>query len=206
MEGVVRGGSEIPIRAAPQDVFDALIEPGNFGYWVVSTKYVRGADTSWPAAGSMFHHTVGFGPVHIPDRTQVIDINGPERLVMRAFMGFLGSAIVRLFLEPSDGYTRVVKEEEADAGLVKRVPQPVAERLTRMRNDRALKRLGRLVEGAEEAGELDAPTVLSVSGGLSTAVTTRRVLAGAASTAVALAATVALWRRARRPGGRSLAG
>lgn len=190
--------NEIVIAAAREEVFDELIDPGNFGYWVVGTKYVRGADEDWPEVGSMFHHSLGFGPVHIADQTEVLQIEGPERVLMRAFIGVLGTASVRLFLEPADGGTRVAMEEEPEGGLLTWLPQPVADALAHRRNERSLKRLKRLVEGEEDASDLDASTPLSLSAGRGRRTTPGRLLAAAAANALVLAGAAALWRRKRR--------
>ena len=51
----------------PEAVWDVLAEPGSYGYWVVGSKAIRDADPDWPAPGSKFHHTIGFGPFTVAD-------------------------------------------------------------------------------------------------------------------------------------------
>ena len=153
------------IDASPDEVFDELIEPDNFGYWVVGTKHVRGAGADWPQVGSRFHHTVGFGPVHIRDSTEVLEIDPPERLVMRALMGPLGSAVVGLFLDRHRDMTLVAMEEHPDSGAVTWLPADVNEVMATLRNVRALERLKQLVESEEHAGQLEQRTRVSRSGG-----------------------------------------
>ncbi len=54
------------------------------------------------------------------DETRVLEIEEPRRLVMRAGAGLLGSAIVRVLLEPDQRATRVVMEEEFESGRRRR--------------------------------------------------------------------------------------
>lgn len=181
------------VDASPDEVFNEVIEPDNFGYWVVGTKHVRGADADWPRVGSRFHHTVGFGPVHIRDSTEVLEIDPPRRLVMRALMGPLGSALVRLLLEPHRDMTLVAMEEKPDEGPVTWLPDEVNETLATLRNVRAFERLKLLVESGEHAGQLEERTRVSRAGGTRGASATVAV-AGF----VALAVVVWLRRRRRR--------
>ena len=191
--GVSVARNERLIDASPDEVFDELIEPDNFGHWVVGTKQVRGADEDWPQVGSRFHHTVGFGPVHIRDTTEVLEIARPGRLVMRALMGPLGSAIVRLLLERHGDATLVAMEEFPDAGPVTWLPDDLNEVLATMRNVRALERLKQLVESEEHAGELEERTQVSRAGG-----THGASAAGVAAVAVVVTFAIVAVRRRRR--------
>ena len=186
--------SERLIEASPDEVFDELIEPDNFGYWVVGTKHVRGAGSDWPQVGSRFHHTVGFGPVHIRDSTEVLEIDPPRRLVMRAFMGPLGSAIVGLFLDRHRDMTLVAMEESPDSGPVTWLPEDLNEVLATLRNVRALERLKLLVESEQHAGQLERRTRVSRAGGTDGGSAAYVIAAGV----VALAVVVILRRRRQR--------
>ena len=57
----------------PEAVWGALADPGGYGYWVVGSKEIRDADPGWPAPGSRFHHTIGFGPFALDDHTQALE-------------------------------------------------------------------------------------------------------------------------------------
>lgn len=190
--------NHVRIASPAREVFEELIEPHNFGYWVVGTKGVRSAEADWPEIGSAFHHSLGFGPVHIEDHTEVVEREEPERLVLRARMRPLGTVVVRLFLQPVNGHTNVVMEEEALSGLLAWAPAGVAERLVALRNRGALRRLKHLVETEEHAGELDERTPFSRSGGLP-----RSTLVCGLGVSVATVVAVWAWRRrrGRGPGG-----
>ena len=64
----------------PEAVWDVLADPGNYGYWVVGSKVIRDADPDWPAPGSRFHHTVGFGPFTVSDHSEAIEAERPHRI------------------------------------------------------------------------------------------------------------------------------
>ncbi len=122
----------------------------NFAYWVLGSKRVREVDRHWPRVGSAFHHAIGFGPLHIEDETELIEVDRPRRLVMKAGMGPAGSATVRLLLEPlGRRRTRVVMEEDPESGITTKLPQRLLHRLVGIRNAGSLRRLARLVEKPE---------------------------------------------------------
>src|SRR5829696_5193022 len=77
---------------APESVWDALADPGSYGYWVVGSKVIRDADADWPAPGSRFHHTVGAGLLKASDHTKSLEASRPRRLAMRAKARPFGSA------------------------------------------------------------------------------------------------------------------
>ena len=138
------------VKAAPPRVFDALLQAENFAYWVVGSKHVRGVDPHWPEVGSAFHHAIGLGPLHIEDHTEILEVDRPRRLVMSARMGPAGSAVVRLLLQPlGRRRTRVIMEEEPEAGIIARLPRRFLHRAVGIRNARSLRRLRRLVENPE---------------------------------------------------------
>ena len=84
----------------PTAVWAALADPGSYGYWVVGSKLIRDADPDWPAAGSRFHHTIGFGPFTIDDHTEAIESEPGRRLVLRAKGRPVLTARVTLDLHP----------------------------------------------------------------------------------------------------------
>ena len=57
----------------PAAVWAALADPGGYGYWVVGSKLIRDADPDWPAPGTRFHHTIGFGPFTVEDHTVALE-------------------------------------------------------------------------------------------------------------------------------------
>jgi hypothetical protein len=55
---------------------------------------IRWFDARWLEPGTQFHHSVGFGILHIRDRTTGVQDELPSRLVLAAGMGPLGKAEV----------------------------------------------------------------------------------------------------------------
>ncbi len=132
---------------APRDrVFGVLSNPRSYAHWVVGSKEVRAAEADWPAKGTKFHHTVGFGPVTIKDHTLVEEVDPPRRLVLRARSRPLGAARIVLYLESESGRTRVTMDEHPVGGLPMRLLAKVVDPLLHGRNTRALQRLKSLAE------------------------------------------------------------
>lgn len=107
------------IDAPVARVFAVICDPRTFPDWLLGAQKIRKVDEAWPAPGSAFHHTVGAGPVHISDRTSVIEVNEPERLELRAHLGPMGSARVIFQLRAKDGMTEVELEEFPDGGVMR---------------------------------------------------------------------------------------
>ena len=130
--------------APPQAVWDALADPGGYGYWVVGSKTIRGADPGWPAPGTRFHHKIGVGPLTIADHTESLEARPPELLRLRAKGRPLGTAKVTLELRPREGGTLVRMTEHPD-GLTRVLSlNPLVHVLTRARNAESLMRLEEL--------------------------------------------------------------
>jgi uncharacterized protein YndB with AHSA1/START domain len=136
---------EIDVAAPPETVWAVLADPSAYGEWVVGTKVTR-ADASWPAVGSSLEFRVEIGPVGGGDRTQVVQAEPPRLLVLRAGLQQLGAAGIRLQLEPADGGTHVVMEEDAVEGLAATLRTRVSDAVLKARGDVALGRLKRLAE------------------------------------------------------------
>ena len=128
----------------PQAVWDALADPGGYGYWVVGSKTIRGADPEWPAAGSRFHHKVGVGPLTIADHTESLEARPPELLRLRAKGRPLGTATVTLELRPRDGGTLVRMTENPDGVYRALALNPLTHVATKARNAESLMRLEEL--------------------------------------------------------------
>lgn len=128
----------------PQAVWDALADPGGYGYWVVGSKTIRGADPDWPAAGSKFHHKIGVGPLTIADHTESLEARPPELLRIRAKGRPLGTATVTLELHPRDGGTVVRMTENPDGVYRALALNPLTHAITKARNAESLMRLEEL--------------------------------------------------------------
>lgn len=127
-------------------VFAVLATPATYADWVVGSDTIRDADLNWPALGSRFHHRVGLGPLKVEDHTEVIEVDPPRRLVMRARARPLGTALVSMLLEPRDGGTDVTMTETAGDPLSRLSINALTDWLVRKRNEVSLRRLKRIAE------------------------------------------------------------
>ena len=134
------------IDAPPSRVFDVLSDPESYGEWVVGSKQIRDADPDFPAPGSRFHHTVGFGPITVGDHTVVEEMKRPRRIKLRAKARPLATVHVMLELKGKGrGKTEVTMiEDPADPLSALVFFHPLTHLLVRGRNDESLRRLGQL--------------------------------------------------------------
>jgi hypothetical protein len=123
---------------------------------VVGSKRIRWFDARWPEPGTHFHHSVGFGILHIRDLTTVVRDELPRRLVLAAGMGPLGKAEVDFTLTPTDGGTRVEMREEPVSGAMKALWSSPLAAVMRARNTRALRRLEKLSRARAAVRAVDA--------------------------------------------------
>lgn len=132
------------IAASPERIFSVLSDPDSYGYWVVGSDTIRDADAGWPAAGTRIHHRVGFGPFKINDHTEVMAVEPPRRLQLKAKARPLGTATVTLTLERRGAGTLVTMVEDAGDRLTRLVFNPLTHLLVRGRNVESLRRLEQL--------------------------------------------------------------
>lgn len=145
--------NRVHIDATPEEVFAILSDPYRYPEWVVGAAGVRDHDEEFPAVGSRFHHKVGSWPVGLKDHTEVVEVDPPNRLVLKAKARPLGTATIELDLQESAGGTELRMQEVAGDRLTAAVVgNPVADTALRVRNAEALSRLKRLGEGTP-AGE-----------------------------------------------------
>ena len=140
----------IHVDATPERVFEVLSDWRCYGHWVVGSSHMRGVDPGFPAVGTRFHHTVGFGPLKLSDHTEVLDANPPWRLELRAKARPLGTARVVMLMQPDDKGTRITMIEDAGDPLTRLVFMPLTHLLVRGRNVESLRRLKELVERPPE--------------------------------------------------------
>jgi uncharacterized protein YndB with AHSA1/START domain len=134
------------IGVPPERVFEILADPETYADWVVGSSEIRDADPEWPAVGSRFHHSVGVWPLRVKDNTKVIDVDRPNSLKMHARARPLGTACVRLVLEPDADGTRVTMYETAGDALSRLAINPLTDWLVHLRNVESLRRLKRIAE------------------------------------------------------------
>jgi len=143
--------NRVHIDATPEAVFGVLSNPYCYPEWVVGAAGVRDHDESFPAVGSRFHHKVGSWPLGVKDHTEVVEVDPPRRIVLKAKARPLGTATIELDLRESAGGTELTMDERPGDRLTTLVAgNPVADTALRVRNGEALARLKRLVEGVPE--------------------------------------------------------
>jgi len=150
--------NDIHIDTPPERVFAVLADWRSYGHWVVGSRFVRGADPGFPAAGTRFHHQVGVGPLHLDDHTTVLEVDQPRKLILKAKARPLGTAVVDLTMEPEGTGTRVVMREDPGDKLSALVFNPLTHLLVRGRNEESLDRLKDLAENRPDIGrDVDVP-------------------------------------------------
>ena len=125
-------------------VWDVLADPESYGYWVVGSKAIRDAEPEWPAPGSKFHHTIGFGPLSLSDHTVALETERPRRFRLRAKGRPAGTATVTLELTPKNGGTLVKMRENPDGVFGLLSLNPLLQATTKSRNAESLMRLEEL--------------------------------------------------------------
>ena len=146
----------IAIAAPPETVFSVLSDPSSYAGFVVGSKRIRRFDPAWPEAGSVFHHTLGFGPLILRDLTRVDEVEDGRRLVLRAQMRPLAVNLVAFDLRPVDEGTEVEMEEYAVEWPAAALWNPVFEGLMWLRNQESLRRLKNVAERRQaRQSELD---------------------------------------------------
>ena len=175
--------NRVHIHATPEEVFGVLADPERYPDWVVGADKIRDYDEEFPAVGSRFHHKVGPGPVNIRDYSEVLEVDPPHRLVLKAKARPLGTATIELDLrESADGTEVRMQERPGDRLTSLFVGNPVADTALRVRNAEGLARLKRLVEGTPEGDpiaerELAGQRVLITGGSSGIGLTTAEALA-----------------------------
>jgi uncharacterized protein YndB with AHSA1/START domain len=150
--------NEIDIDAPPDTVFDVLANPASYGHWVAGARKVHAADPEWPAPGSVFVHTQGWGPLPLlADLSAVLESRRPELLRMRVQARPFTVAHVTLRLHAQDGGTRVEMDEVAANLASMTTMNPLTDPLIRLRNAESLRRLKRMAEGKDPVPSRDVP-------------------------------------------------
>ncbi len=130
------------IRTSPQRIFAVLADGWSYASWVVGAAHIRTVDDGWPAVGTRVHHQVGPWPLQIKDQTSVSAMEPDRLLELDAHAWPLGSARIRLELQPvGPQETRVLLTESLSSGVGRVIPGKLQFLLLRPRNAEALRRL-----------------------------------------------------------------
>jgi NAD(P)-dependent dehydrogenase (short-subunit alcohol dehydrogenase family)/uncharacterized protein YndB with AHSA1/START domain len=147
--------NRVHIHATPEEVFAVLADPECYPRWVVGAAGIRDYDEEFPQVGARFHHEVGPGPLNLKDHSEVLEVEAPHRLVLKAKVRPLGTATIKLDLQESEGGTEVLMEEVPGDRLTSLATgNPLADTVLRIRNAEALSRLKRLVEATPEGNPI----------------------------------------------------
>lgn len=134
------------VDRAPHEVWDVLSDGSAYAEWVMGTQRICDVDPAWPELGSEIHYSLGIGPWTFDDVTKVRLVEPGQHLELEAHAGWLGSARVSIVLLPwGEDQTVVILDEHPLSGPGARWHSIVVEGLLRLRNERMLRSLARVV-------------------------------------------------------------
>ncbi|GAA5005464.1 SRPBCC family protein [Actinopolymorpha pittospori] len=137
-----------PIAAPVEKVWGVLADGWTYAAWLVGASHIRSVDPGWPAVGSKIHHSVGSWPFVLDDVTAVVVMEPTRMLELEARMWPVGTAQVRLTLQPlGSDRTEVRMEEDLVDGPARQLPKRVQGMFFDPRNKESLRRLADHVEG-----------------------------------------------------------
>jgi NAD(P)-dependent dehydrogenase (short-subunit alcohol dehydrogenase family)/uncharacterized protein YndB with AHSA1/START domain len=140
--------NRVHVKASVEDVFAILADAERYPDWVVGAATVVEHDDDFPAAGASFRHRVGVRPFALADHTEVVAVDPPHRIELKARARPLGTADIVVELSARAGGTDVLLEERPGDRLTALVADnPLADLALRLRNAEALSRLKRTAEG-----------------------------------------------------------
>lgn len=138
----------------PQEVFDHVLDAWRYPDWLLGASIIRAVDDDWPAVGSAFHHRVGFGPLKVNDRSRIIEIDPPRRLVLHVRATPALQAVVTFAVEPT-AEGSVLWLEESPALRLGQLLRPVLDPPTHVRNKASLRNLADLMERDDGKAEAE---------------------------------------------------
>lgn len=121
--------------------WDIIADVSTYQDWVVGASRVRGTTGEWPEVGANFHHVVGVWPLHIRDRTEVLEVEPPRRILMLAHFRPVGSARIELVVEPDGAACEVTMTEQPVGPTPMALLGPLVDPLLSLRNVESLRRL-----------------------------------------------------------------
>lgn len=136
--------TEERVHATASEVHAVLADPYTYPRWLVGTKRIRRVSPEWPEPGSWFDHAVGFGPMVLPDRTTLRDIESPHLLTLLARARPALEAVVQFDVTPT-GEWCTLRMTETPVGGFKHVARFVRP-LVKLRNQRSLRHFKNVVE------------------------------------------------------------
>lgn len=132
------------VDVEPRKVFDIFLNPPMYPAWVAGPKRFVQADPEWPAPGSAFYFKL-FGGAR-EDKTELLEIDEPRRLVLKAHVRPFGISRVVLELEPRGSGTQITMIETLEWPSGPAAVRRIADAIFYLRNIEALRRLKRIAE------------------------------------------------------------
>jgi uncharacterized protein YndB with AHSA1/START domain len=134
------------VDRGPREVWDVLSDGQAYAEWVMGTRHIRDVDPAWPGLGSKIRYVMGIGPWTFEDITTVRLIEPGQHLELEAHAGPLGTARISIVLLPwGEDRTVVILDEHPLSGPGARWHSVLVEGLLRLRNERMLRSLARVV-------------------------------------------------------------
>jgi uncharacterized protein YndB with AHSA1/START domain len=131
--------------------FAALTEPATYPHWLVGADTIRDVDATWPNPGSRFHHIVGFGPLKVPDHSEVLALEPGSLLRLRVKARPFVSAVATFEVYGDDQRCVVTLHEVPTVHPLNTAVRLVLDPSLHLRNQRSLDRLASYLG----AGRLD---------------------------------------------------
>ncbi|WP_194813877.1 SRPBCC family protein [Nocardia sp. XZ_19_385] len=135
------------VNAPAKQVFEVLADGWLYTNWVVGASHIRDVDAGWPEVGTRIHHSVGLWPMTIDDTTEVLAVDPPRLLELRARLWPVGMAAIRLELSGDETTTEIRMTEEITGGPGRMLPEAAQALMLAPRNTESLSRLADLVLG-----------------------------------------------------------
>jgi carbon monoxide dehydrogenase subunit G len=139
---------EIEIAAAPEAVYDVVMDPRRLGDWVTIHQSLEDAPEGQLVQGSTLSQCLKLAGQRLKVRWTVVE-NQPAKRVVWEGRGPIGSKAKVIYeLSPGGGGTRFSYTNEYDlpGGPLGRMASPMVKRLTSGELEASLRRLKRLVE------------------------------------------------------------
>jgi uncharacterized protein YndB with AHSA1/START domain len=135
------------VDRSPREVWDVLSDGRAYAEWVMGTGHIRAVDPDWPGRGSKIHYAFGTGRWTFEDVTTVRLVEPEQRLELEVHAGRLGTARVSIvLLSWGESQTVVILDEHPLSGAGARWHSIVVEAVLRLRNERMLRTLARVVQ------------------------------------------------------------
>lgn len=129
------------VAAPATTVFAVLADPRAYDDLLPGGRRVRSFDQDWPQAGSAVHQTLRIGPLGVPEAVEMVAIDEPRAVRLRARLVPLGLHRIDFLLGAEDGGTYVTVESWPVAGPAAKLWNPVLDQMAWARNEEILRRL-----------------------------------------------------------------